>query len=889
MATGEKNSLRKARKLISSLLEKSMTYRAQRKDLFQFNLSFITFALITALVVVASLASFYDAAVDEKLSDLDTVVKTQALLISEVYNVTKDRKQTLEILRQAKEHLETLEIKGEFILAFNDNDSTRALVWRSSPRSRKSGNLPLTQQETLFLQNASRGKNTTRLISDFNGVRVLFSHAEIEPMNMELFVKVPLWDLQRLFLILAAKLLGIGTLITSVGILAFRYFNRKKEEEANKYKLELENALQNLRAFKQGMDKHSMLSMADSQGVISKANRRFSDITGFSKQELIGQKFSILNSGEQSDEFYDELWSTIKSNRVWHGEIKNKKKDGSFFWAETTIAPVKMKQSLEKYYICIQTDISIKKAKERSLQEAKSKAERANKKKSDFLAHMSHEIRTPLSSILGYTDLVEKDKSIKYESQRYIQIIKRNSHHLLSLVGEILDFSKIEAGQLEIKKSSTLLMDEIQKIQSLFDRKDFDISFSIDLIPPLPEVIYTDSLRLRQILINLISNAFKYTEKGSIRVQISLTKPDTQEPLDKLKIEIKDTGIGVAVDHRRKIFRPFMQSTDFLNREKGGAGLGLALSREIAQLLGGDVILKTSTLDKGSVFVAYIDYKGSNEVKMIESMSSYENGNPSNQLEKPLGQGNQKNTQLKGIRVLLVEDSEDICELVKIHLQDVGAEVKINNHGESAIVEMKRSKFDVILLDIQLPKISGHYLIHQLREFDPLVPVIALTAHSTKSERNACLENGFNDFLAKPVNFDKLIETVYKWHYAINEMAASNSEDLAPLFSTLTDDPMAQDLVKSFAIKLVDKVNALGELLNGSEWKILKDFSHQLKGACGSFGYPEMQELAGNIETVCQANIDDQLKTKEIQRTLDKIELLARRAEIVYSPDSTHL
>ena len=233
---------------------------------------------------------------------------------------------------------------------------------------------------------------------------------------------------------------------------------------------------------------------------------------------------------------------------------------------------------------------------------------------------MSHEIRTPLSSIVGFVDLLQKGDLSDKARNEYLQIVQKNAHHMKTLINEILDFSKIESGKLEIKKMSFPLAKELDEVRALFDKKNPKIQFSVATDSPLPEIVYSDPMRLRQILVNVIGNAFKFTESGKITLRVRLAKSEQADAADKLVFQVEDSGKGITESERLKIFDPFHQAEARYNSEPG-TGLGLSLSRTLASLLGGDVRLVRSQVGSGSVFEVTIDPGDLQRTRLLHQVS----------------------------------------------------------------------------------------------------------------------------------------------------------------------------------------------------------------------------------------------------------------------------
>jgi signal transduction histidine kinase/CheY-like chemotaxis protein len=392
-------------------------------------------------------------------------------------------------------------------------------------------------------------------------------------------------------------------------------------------------------------------------------------------------------------------------------------------------------------------DVSARKRAELNEQE-KMKAELANQTKSSFLANLSHEIRTPLSSIIGFADLLQREVDSDSPKATYVEIIRNNARHLLDLVGEVLDLSKIEARKFELASTEVFLLHEIGLVFDILRSKAKEKNLTLELVshPNVPEVIFTDPTRFRQILINLLGNAIKFTHQGGVRLMVNLC------PSGLLQLCVIDSGIGIPAAQRDLIFDQFSQAKMPSAKSHEGTGLGLTLSRELARLLGGDIVLVDSEEGKGSRFDIFLNP-----------------GTPHRSSERPappappVPRMNGHLPSLQGIRVLLAEDGIDIQALYERILTYEGADVEVVENGEEAIRAATSQHFDIILMDHRMPILDGLEATMRLRSLGYVAPILALTANATKEEREASLAAGCNDFLCKPIDSVTLCESVARW------------------------------------------------------------------------------------------------------------------------------
>ena len=412
------------------------------------------------------------------------------------------------------------------------------------------------------------------------------------------------------------------------------------------------------------------------------------------------------------------------------------------------------------------TELSNKSTQE--LRKEKRRAESAAKAKSQFLANMSHEIRTPLTSIVGYTDLMLEADGLPVLPEVYVdhlETIRRNGRHLLSILNDILDVSKIEAGRVEAERLPVSLLEIVDDVLSVMRQtaSNKGIGFDVSYAGKVPATIQTDPTRLRQVLMNLIGNAIKFTEQGGVRLAIEFLGSQEDHMSPALQFAVSDTGVGLSPAACDRIFDAFSQADASTTREFGGTGLGLTICKQLAALLGGDVIVE-SIEGHGSTFTLTIDAGAIAGTCLVDATVREADDEPA--------AGPSTVTFLDGIRqsgargrVLLVEDGADNRKLISLTLEKGGFEVTCAENGavgvEVALVASAEGEpFDLILMDMQMPVLDGYGATKKLREAGYERPIIALTAHAMRGDREKCIAAGCDDFATKPLDRRELMMTL---------------------------------------------------------------------------------------------------------------------------------
>jgi PAS domain S-box-containing protein len=440
--------------------------------------------------------------------------------------------------------------------------------------------------------------------------------------------------------------------------------------------------------------------------------------------------------------------------------------DGSTVWLRDSVRVVRENGRIVRLR-GLMVNITAQKQTESALVEATAKAEEANRAKSEFLANMSHEIRTPMTAILGFAENL-LDSSDESERVNAALTIRRNGVHLIEIINDILDISKIEAGKLEIEHVRCSLVQLVSEVQSLMQvRADMKgLALDLDFDGPVPDSITTDPTRLRQVLINLLGNAIKFTESGRVHLVVGLVDPPVGDEgggsSGLLRFDVTDTGAGMSAEQSAKLFSPFAQADSSMTRKFGGTGLGLAISKRLARMLGGDVVLVRSAPGAGTMFRATVATGSLIGVEMARRTAQDTAVTP-----EPRGHTMPKDVALS-CRILLAEDGPDNQRLISFILKKAGADVSVAENGklamEGALAARQDEKpYDVILMDMQMPVMDGYEATRRLRKRGYTGAIIALTAHAMTSDRKKCINAGCDDYATKPVDRAELLQKIAHW------------------------------------------------------------------------------------------------------------------------------
>ncbi len=504
----------------------------------------------------------------------------------------------------------------------------------------------------------------------------------------------------------------------------------------------------------------SFVAILKPDGTFVSANQALLDSLGLSREQIAGvhlARTTWFQSLEAKESQLEQALNTANRGQTSHLELSFSSAQNKRLDVDLIIAPLLTEDGNIQNLVMTGSDVTDRTRREEDFKRAELAAELANEAKTLFLANMSHEIRTPLGVMLGFAELLRDPSLLADEKGRYLDSIIRNGHQLTRIINEVLDVSKIEFNQLEIEKVDFSLNDMMADVLSLMklksQEKGLAFSFSSN---SKTNWINSDPTRIRQILINIIGNAVKFTSTGEVAVELRVEPLKTDSKKIILIFDIIDSGPGINSDQRQTLFRPFSQADSSMTRKFGGTGLGLYLSRKLTLALGGELELLGSSLPvSGAHFHLKIP------VRVAEDRLAHTD----EYREKAL----QSDASLKGTRILVVEDSMENQLLITRYLRNHQADVECAENGLIGSEKALANNYNLVLMDIQMPIMDGYGAIQRLRELNYKRPVIALTAHAFADERERCFKLGFDEHLVKPIDRLLLLETVKRYAVPIHE------------------------------------------------------------------------------------------------------------------------
>lgn len=740
---------------------------------------------------------------------------------------------------------------------------------------------------------------------------------------------------------------------------------------------EIDRHVKLLNEYQKALDESAIISKTDQKGIITYVNDKYSKLSGYSIDELMGSGQNMIKHEDMPEEYFEDIWFQLENAGIFRGTIKNNKKNGGYFYIDVTIVKIIDPYDNSIEYISIGNDVT-------TLIDARLEAQKASQAKDYFLSNMSHEIRTPLNAILGFVNLlIEQDLSKQH--RKYLEIILNSGENLLSIINDILDFTKLRSGEFTIEPRIFSIHNEISHTLELFvasaNAKDIVVTSFID--PTIPKELYADSLRIKQILSNLLSNAIKFTKVGGhIHVEAVCKKNNI------LKVSVRDNGIGIAGDDIRNIFTAFTQAGRWEVEELEGTGLGLSICHQLAEHMGGSVHV-SSKLGEGSTFWVEIPveihnyecqifsdldelktlktvfyskdmirgYKADSflkysdmfnmDIEMVDNLDGkydiavfldeYVDGemkeriinsdkkyvaitsNPTDKYEKyshissacfPLYcskirttfdellhpdsfsiHKREKTMKFQG-HVLIAEDNEANQELIKILLSKYGLTYDLAANGLEAVNLYKTKKYDLILMDEQMPVMDGNEAVQNIIKYEKErglrhTPISALTANVIKGVKERGLKSGFDSFLGKPIVIKELERVFFNYLNVLEEVEKSSEPaEQANTIEGLDYEKLSQELMLSsdelimlvelFLKKMAKQIPDLQSAIKSKDYKQIALIAHSIKGSSGNFRLESVQEEGAKIEKMAKAkdeNFDYKESCDKIKSALEAIRI----------------
>ncbi|MBF0109103.1 MAG: PAS domain S-box protein [Magnetococcales bacterium] len=634
--------------------------------------------------------------------------------------------------------------------------------------------------------------------------------------------------------------------------------------------------------------------ITDPEGLIEYVNPQFTRATGYDQHEVIGKNPRILKSDATPPSMFAEMWQTISSGGIWRGELLNRKKSGALFWESTLIAPIFNDSGRIQHYLAIKEDITEKKAYETTLEEARLKADAANRAKSEFLATMSHEIRTPMNGVLGMMELL-LESPLHPEQRKHAQTVYRSGETLLTLLNDILDLSRIEASQIKLEHTSLDLKELLGEVADVFSPLAHGKSLSLNLTldpPGMNTRVLGDPVRLRQILVNLTGNAVKFTERGEVTIR--LFRQWEQQNRTAFRFEVEDTGIGIDEGARERLFHPFVQADSTTTRRYGGSGLGLSIVRKLVELMGGTLGLQ-SVPGQGSTFwfeVVFVSQPVPEATVVPDMTGPRRTKHPTASVKD----------RFPGVRILVAEDFEINRDVILEMLHKLECEVHWAENGRRAVEMAAANRYDLIFMDMNMPEMDGITATAHIRHFQETsgvsrsTPIVAVTADAMSGDRERYLAAGVDDYIAKPFRLRDLAGVLSQWlpnrasSPAVAVMEEESLEHPEPAMPSIvaSDDGVLDDrelerlrhevgdelgtIVHVFLKGLDERVQ---DIVTAESSEALVERAHRLKGGARILGARQLADLCQSLEQLAKKNL-----MAETVPLIDELKPASQRAAV---------
>lgn len=621
--------------------------------------------------------------------------------------------------------------------------------------------------------------------------------------------------------------------------------------------------------------------ITDANGSIIRVNQAFTHITGYQPDEVIGKDPGILAAGKHDERFFQLMKTALEQEGRWQGEIYNRRKNGEVYPEHLNISAVRDDTGSITHFVAHSVDISEQKENERHLQQARTEAEQASAAKSRFLATMSHEIRTPLNGVMGILGIL-KSSNINHEQLEYINTATSSAEHLLTVINDILDYSRMEAGKLKLETRQVELKPLLKQVHDMVRplTETHQLALELSISDQVSEHMTTDPERLKQILLNLLSNALKFTHEGHITILVEPHRCDQQEGIC---FTVEDSGIGIAEEHIDSLFDEFSMIDQTTSRRQEGSGLGLSICKRLIHLMDGKLGVESQP-EQGSRFWFWLPTPPTLHSPLPTDIM------PDEAEAKPVDQ-EQSPEFPPDSRILLAEDNPANQLVIRTLLTKAGLEVDIAHNGEEATQMAGQNLYDLILMDISMPVVDGLQATANIRALPQptcQIPIIAVTAHALSGDRERFIEQGMDDYLTKPVNRSKMLACISHWLNNPTDNNVSDSE--APMdheqpdtpethnqmgntnmtgipdiddaaiidFSVLeqlaedTSPELVPELIELYSGDAEQRIQRIETAIKTNDIDVLSFEVHTIGSSAGAHGNMRLFKLSREIERLCQ-------------------------------------
>jgi PAS domain S-box-containing protein len=598
------------------------------------------------------------------------------------------------------------------------------------------------------------------------------------------------------------------------------------------------------------------LMTTDPAGIITDVNKQMEALTGCTRDELIGAPFKDCFTDPERAEA--GIKRVLSEKSVTDYELTARARDGKTTVVSYNATTFYDRSRTLQGVFAAARDVTERKRVEVELQQAKAAAESASRTKSDFLASMSHEIRTPMNSIMGIADLLAKT-DLTAEQDKYVQIFRRSGDNLLNLINDILDLSKVEASQLDLERTGFSLSDHLEKVIEMVAPKaqEKGLTLVCEIAPEVSNDLVGDPTRLRQVLLNLLGNAIKFTLTGRVMLNV---EPDGDSAVPTaLRFTVSDTGIGIPGGKLARVFERFTQADSSTTRRFGGSGLGLTISKRLVELMGGRIWVE-STLDEGSVFSFAVPFEVWSEA--------------ARPMAAPAGVG--RKGKLPPLRILLAEDSPDNCTIALAYLGDTPYRIDVAETGAIACQMFTAGHYDLVLMDRQMPVMDGLTATRTLRAWEKAngrapTPIIALTASALKGDRETCLAAGCTAYLSKPIKQEVLLQAIADYSAAAAPPPPGDDE---PTASAARAGRMLAERTPAYLLHCRQNVIDMDGALDRADFEAVTILGHNLRGSGGGFGFPAITDIGAGLEGAAERSDVDASRewVAKLSRYLSQVE-----------------